>query len=343
VYPFGIYNHQCWPTEDDAYLLCDDEFNVVDLLVFDIRDLSNISTYTPYNTSPARIHNVFVQGAFAHVSYYTDGYVRLAIPEPATPVLCGSYDTLPSAQSNRFDGAWGVYPYAPSGNVYVSDISSGLYVIANDPPATDTDGDSVGDSCDLDDDGDRVPDTVELDDGSDPLVPDVLLHLSTGLNLVSFPVEPALDSYQWLAALGPNVRSVSRIGAGSQHEAAIRLPDGTLQGLRFALTAHTGYLVQMAAPAEHHATGILPGPPAAIPAGVSVRGFAYLPGEMTAHRLLAEPGFAGVVHSIGRFDRATARFESAAVTAAGPVGPDFQVIRGEAYLLSAVSGVQPFP
>ncbi|NIW25144.1 MAG: hypothetical protein GWN29_11565, partial [Gammaproteobacteria bacterium] len=38
-----------------------------------------------------------------------------------------TYDTWPGV-SEGFNGAWGVYPFAASGNIYVSDISSGLYI-----------------------------------------------------------------------------------------------------------------------------------------------------------------------------------------------------------------------
>jgi hypothetical protein len=63
------------------------------------------------------------------ISYYTEGYVALDVTNPTQPVQLGSYDTFPGAD-NIFDGAWGVYPYTPSGTIYVSDISSGLYVLA---------------------------------------------------------------------------------------------------------------------------------------------------------------------------------------------------------------------
>ena len=38
------------------------------------------------------------------------------------------YDTWPGS-SGGFSGAWGVYPYLPSGNILVSDISSGLFIL----------------------------------------------------------------------------------------------------------------------------------------------------------------------------------------------------------------------
>jgi hypothetical protein len=39
------------------------------------------------------------------------------------------FDTYPANDGRNFDGAWSVYPFLPSGNVLVSDVSNGLYVL----------------------------------------------------------------------------------------------------------------------------------------------------------------------------------------------------------------------
>jgi len=41
----------------------------------------------------------------------------------------GYFDTYPDNDVASFDGAWSVYPYLPSGNILVSDIDRGLFVI----------------------------------------------------------------------------------------------------------------------------------------------------------------------------------------------------------------------
>jgi len=43
-------------------------------------------------------------------------------------VEVGYFDTYTPSNSAGFNGAWGVYPFLPSGNILVSDINSGLYV-----------------------------------------------------------------------------------------------------------------------------------------------------------------------------------------------------------------------
>jgi hypothetical protein len=53
----------------------------------------------------------------------------LDITDPTNPVETGFFDTFPLANSASFNGAWGVYPFLPSGNILINDINSGLYVL----------------------------------------------------------------------------------------------------------------------------------------------------------------------------------------------------------------------
>jgi hypothetical protein len=50
------------------------------------------------------------------------------VSRPQNPIEVGKYDTYPGAGSGQ-NGCWGVYPYLPSGNLVVSDIQNGLYVL----------------------------------------------------------------------------------------------------------------------------------------------------------------------------------------------------------------------
>ena len=53
----------------------------------------------------------------------------LDISNTADPKEIGFFDTFPVSDNTSFNGAWGVYPYLPSGIILISDISSGLYVV----------------------------------------------------------------------------------------------------------------------------------------------------------------------------------------------------------------------
>lgn len=126
----GIYAHSGWLSEDKRYFIACEEFNIRDITVWDLQDRNNwdlkVSQWQMPGNSP--VHNIFVKGNFAHISYYKDGYVVLDLSNPLSPVKVGQYDTYPGT-SGTYEGAWGVYPYLPSGNIIVSDISTGLYVL----------------------------------------------------------------------------------------------------------------------------------------------------------------------------------------------------------------------
>jgi choice-of-anchor B domain-containing protein len=126
----GIYAHSGWMTEDKRYFIAAEEFNVRDLMVYDLQDRSTWDLVVPSwqmsGNSPT--HNIFILGNYAHISYYKDGYVVLDISDPTAPTFAGQYDTFPSS-GGTYDGAWGCYPYLPSGNVIISDMSTGLYVL----------------------------------------------------------------------------------------------------------------------------------------------------------------------------------------------------------------------
>ena len=126
----GIYAHSGWMTEDKRYFIAAEEFNVRDLMVYDLQDRSTWDLVVPSwqmsGNSPT--HNIFVLGDYAHISYYKDGYVVLDISDPTAPSFAGQFDTYPGT-GGSYDGAWGCYPYLPSGNVLISDMSTGLYVL----------------------------------------------------------------------------------------------------------------------------------------------------------------------------------------------------------------------
>ncbi|MFQ5600061.1 MAG: choice-of-anchor B family protein [Candidatus Krumholzibacteriia bacterium] len=125
----GNNAHSCDLTTDGRYLLTTDEVTGGDLHIFDIADLGNIQQVATWGANPdAIIHNVYVRDNLAFLSYYTEGLRILDISNPEFPVEVGFYDTFPGV-SGGFNGAWGAYPYTPSGHIYVSDINTGLYVV----------------------------------------------------------------------------------------------------------------------------------------------------------------------------------------------------------------------
>ncbi len=117
----GIYAHAGWMTEDKRYFIGTEEFNTVDITVWDLVDRTTWDLVVPEWQMPTNstVHNLFIKGNYAHVSYYSDGYVVLDISDPLNPLLAGEYNT---------SDMWGCYPYLPSGITICSDMDDGLYV-----------------------------------------------------------------------------------------------------------------------------------------------------------------------------------------------------------------------
>ncbi|MCU0331805.1 MAG: choice-of-anchor B family protein [Ignavibacteriaceae bacterium] len=134
----GIYAHSGWLTDDKRYFIACEEFNVIDLTVWDLQDRTTWDLVVPswQMAGPSPIHNIFILGDYAHISYYKDGYVVLDISDPTNPQFAGQYDTYPGSGGGTYNGAWGVDPYLPSGNTIVSDMSTGLYICRFEPPVS---------------------------------------------------------------------------------------------------------------------------------------------------------------------------------------------------------------
>ena len=133
-YPDKGYNHSGWPTEDmQTYIMADEDWGY-DMKVLDISNLSDISVTTTFNPEvhPNSIaHNQIVKGGYVYVSSYHDGLQVYDISVPETPTKVASFSTyLQEDHGNTYHGAWGVYPLLPSGNILVSDMQYGLYVLA---------------------------------------------------------------------------------------------------------------------------------------------------------------------------------------------------------------------
>lgn len=125
----GNSAHNCDLTTDGKYLLTTDEVAGGDLHIFDVSNPASPVPVTTWTANPgAIIHNVHILGNLAYIAYYTEGMRVVDITNPAAPVEVGYYDTWPGL-SGGFNGCWEAYPYAASGNVYLSDISTGLYVV----------------------------------------------------------------------------------------------------------------------------------------------------------------------------------------------------------------------
>lgn len=122
------FTHNTWLTDDGTTLFTTDEVSAANIDAYDVSDLSDIQRLDTWQSNPGSgvvPHNAFVYGDFVITSYYRDGVTVTDATYPDNLVQTGFYDSSPLS-GDGFNGAWGVYPYLPSGTVIASDIENGL-------------------------------------------------------------------------------------------------------------------------------------------------------------------------------------------------------------------------
>ena len=130
--PFS-FTHNAWTTADGRTVFTTDERANASVAAFDLTnygDIRLLDEYRPLSSLNTRTipHNVHVIDDFLSISHYTDGLRVVDASDPANLIEVANYDTWPGADGG-FNGAWGAYPFLPSGLTLVSDRATGLYVI----------------------------------------------------------------------------------------------------------------------------------------------------------------------------------------------------------------------
>jgi choice-of-anchor B domain-containing protein len=139
-YSGASYTHSGWWSQDKNFIFIQDEldeanrgFNTT-LYTLDIMDLTNPFVSNTW-TGPTRAidHNGFTLGNKYYMSNYRRGLTILDVSNPNAPVETAFFDTYPDSNGTSFNGAWGVFPYLPSGKILVSDIERGLVILRETP------------------------------------------------------------------------------------------------------------------------------------------------------------------------------------------------------------------
>lgn len=137
-YAGSAYTHQGWLTGNQQYFLLGDELDELNFggrtrtYIWDVRDLRNPRVLAVYHgPTTSTDHNLYVKGAFVYEANYRSGLRILDAEDVATGVLreVAYFDIVPADDEPGFSGAWSVYPWFASGNVVVSGIEQGLYVL----------------------------------------------------------------------------------------------------------------------------------------------------------------------------------------------------------------------
>ena len=131
-YPDAGYNHSGWLSDDGTIYAMQDENHGYDVKIMDVSDFNNITVLSTLNSGQnpeSMAHNGIIKGDLLYLAYYHDGLRVFDISNPSNPIQICNYDTYSPASYNSYKGAWGVYPNLPSGNIIVSDMQTGLYVL----------------------------------------------------------------------------------------------------------------------------------------------------------------------------------------------------------------------
>lgn len=130
--PFN-FTHNLWLSDDGNTIFTTDELANAPVAAYDIsdpQDIKLLDEFRPSATLDSGVipHNVHVWDDWLIISYYTDGCIIVDASKPDNLVEVGNWDTFLNA-GQGFNGAWGAYPFLPSGNILIGDINVGLFVL----------------------------------------------------------------------------------------------------------------------------------------------------------------------------------------------------------------------
>ena len=137
-YPSNEYTHQGWLTEDFRFFIVGDELDEQNIgmntrtIIFDFTDLDNpVLSFEYFSNNMSIDHNGYAVGDSFFLASYRAGMRELNIlnidNQNFTEV--GFFDTYPGNDNAAFNGVWNVYPFFESGNIVLSDIEKGLFVV----------------------------------------------------------------------------------------------------------------------------------------------------------------------------------------------------------------------
>ncbi len=147
AYPNTAYTHQGWLSEDHRYLFVDDELDERNglatrtrTLVIDLEKLDEPVLIDQHlGVAEAIDHNQYTRDGYIFQANYSSGLRILDGRDPRNLTEVAFFDNFPAFDDNRaFDGAWSSYPYFASGNVVVSSIDEGLFVVRPTALSTST-------------------------------------------------------------------------------------------------------------------------------------------------------------------------------------------------------------
>lgn len=145
TYTGAAYPHQGWLTEDQHYLLVDDELDEENnghnawTYVWDVSDL-DAPVLVGHHEHALNVidHNLYVHGQYVYQSDYEAGVriLRMDNLSQAQMTEVAYFDTYPASNNAAFNGSWNNYRFPGSGHVIATGIDEGFFVL--DPHFCDT-------------------------------------------------------------------------------------------------------------------------------------------------------------------------------------------------------------
>lgn len=132
-YPQSGYNHSGWLSEDrKTYYMADEDWDM-DIKVIDVTQLPELPVVDTIDAGTENRfsipHNQVVSGNYLYSSYYYDGLQVWDIADPKNITRVMHFPTSKIEPRDNYEGAWGVYPFLPSGNILISDMQEGLFIL----------------------------------------------------------------------------------------------------------------------------------------------------------------------------------------------------------------------
>lgn len=141
-YADNDYTHQGWLTKDQRYAFSNDELDEsygslpghehTRTLIWDYESLENPVLLGAFHSEEEAIdHNLYIKGDLVYESNYCAGLRVLDCSDIDNVNEVAYFDCDPDCSRVYFGGTWSNYPYFESGNIIVSSIERGLYVVAH--------------------------------------------------------------------------------------------------------------------------------------------------------------------------------------------------------------------
>lgn len=139
TYSNVAYTHQGWLTTDTKYWIVGDELDETDFgfntksIIIDMSDLDDpVLKGNYFGTTPSIDHNGYTLNNEFYLANYRAGLRIMNTSNIETSSNMNEiafFDTYPASNSAQFNGAWSTYPYFASGNIVISDIERGLFIV----------------------------------------------------------------------------------------------------------------------------------------------------------------------------------------------------------------------